>query len=458
MSNNIIIPDTLDSYIAKGIHDAKRRQKNLVRKKAAGILVVFLLTLFMGAIRVSPSFAALIKTIPGLNYLVELINHDAGLQMAVENDYIQHVGMSATYEGVTLTINDIIVDESSMLVFYTVDNASSYAKVMPSKADLTDGAGQSLQRGISLSLGNSGDKKYSEKMQLFFPSDDHSDDFSIPDKVTLSVNMVAFASPASKEHVQVGSEDFLDNTNREIELSSTWSFDITIDKSIFMRAEKTYPVNQKIAVGGQVISVESLTLLPTRATLDISFDANNTMKIFSLENLFLVDETGRQWGRIMNGITASSPDENRVQLYFQSNYFTTPKTLTLTGSGIRAINKELAFVQIDPVKKALVETPDENLILNKLEASNNTLHLKFSLQKPEIYTDLHFGILSNLGYDQNGNTLEEKQSGTGSTDNTNIQSLDYWYSYKGELEGLLQFTVNDYPSYIDGPFSIAILP
>ena len=131
--------------------------------------------------------------------------------------------------------------------------------------------------------------------------------------------------------------------------------------------EKHYVIDQAVEIAGQRIVFENAVIYPTRVSVDISFDKNNTMEIFALENLALVDEKGNEWGTIQDGVTMNHISYTKKRVFFQSNFFTVPKELYIRGSGIRALDKDEAEVVIDLDGNGLIKASDEKLQLKELK-------------------------------------------------------------------------------------------
>lgn len=72
------------------------------------------------------------------------------------------------------------------------------------------------------------------------------------------------------------------------------------------------------------------------------------MQILEIGSLKLVDETGEEWGRIINGIVGSgSVRDTEFSIYMQSNYFREPKSLTVEIDEVRALPKGKDSFEID---------------------------------------------------------------------------------------------------------------
>src|SRR5690606_37734390 len=70
------VPDSIDSYITRGIQNGKRRQHTTRKRRYSGFTAAAFLIIFLLGIRVSPAFAAAVSQIPGMDYIVHLVRFD----------------------------------------------------------------------------------------------------------------------------------------------------------------------------------------------------------------------------------------------------------------------------------------------------------------------------------------------------------------------------------------------
>lgn len=122
MISNEHLPKDIDSYIINGIEKANKKKRGIRIRRGAGIASILTLVVFFSMIRMSPAFASYISAIPGMDYIVDLIQWNKGLQSAVDNEFIQNINVSDEHQGIVFTVNDIIVDNTSMVVFYSEDS------------------------------------------------------------------------------------------------------------------------------------------------------------------------------------------------------------------------------------------------------------------------------------------------------------------------------------------------
>ena len=235
---------------------------------------------------------------------------------------------------------------------------------------------------------------------------------------------------------------------------------IPVDKDKFAGIKTVYEVNQSVVIEGQKITFEKVTVYPTRMVLNVAYDPANSKKIFTFDDLTLVNEKGEEWGRIMNGVTSSRPDENHDILFFQSNYFTQPKKLFLRGKSIRALDKKDTRIILDLEQEKILEGPP-NLVLDQIvkTTSGKETELYFSLKTNPEYDEKHwFGIFSTEFSDARGNPFNtgaqsiSSHSETLGYDQTITVALPDNISYQSSIT----FQIVDYPSRITGEFDIRI--
>ncbi|MET0960482.1 MAG: DUF4179 domain-containing protein, partial [Psychrobacillus psychrotolerans] len=126
----VVVPEQLvNTAIQLGIIQAKakrrKRNKTLWAFSVAAILVLTLVT----SIRVSPSFASAISTIPGMERFVHLLHLDKGMKAIVENDYYEAIGIAQVKDNITFTVDGIIIDETGAEVFYTLEAPHSLENI-----------------------------------------------------------------------------------------------------------------------------------------------------------------------------------------------------------------------------------------------------------------------------------------------------------------------------------------
>lgn len=453
MFDNIKIPEDIDKYINKGIDRGRRKMAAKRIKMFSAVMGSLLLVMFITGIRVSPVFASNVARIPGLNYIVELVGLDKGLSAAVENEYIQHIDKSVEYENIKFTIKDVIADNSGIIVFYSLENKGSH--IMPRIRDvkLTDSKGADLKMSIGYDAAQYEGKNFEGKIE-FYSNENQSE--GIPDNLVLKVGL---EEQRKLKESEISPKDNTPEQNTGMPgnlqaISGSWQIPFTIDREKLSGAEKMYNINQTVEVEGQKIKFEDIRIYPIKSILSVSLDPANTKKLFTFEDLKLMDENGEEWGRIVNGLSGSNPGGDRQTLNFQSNYFTKPKELYITGNYIRALDKDKCYFTVDTANGKILYSPFNLLSLTDITVGKDQMFLSAEMKRNAPYSDKNFSI-TNEAFDSNGHPLTIISEGMEGGDES---SCYYHYNLKlgSGFKGPVTFKLCDYPSRISGRFTVKI--
>lgn len=437
--NNVSIPDNIEDFIKKGIEKGNFQKKREKRKIFVNVAAILAFSVFIIAIRVSPVFASAVSRVPGLSYVVKLINYDKGIAEAVNNNFVQNINISEEHEGLVLTIKDIIMDKSRAVIFYSVENKTNHRFVEISKINFEGEDGKNLQYSYAMQGLNKDmniEKKLEGQVDLSFTEEN-----VIPDKFIINIKL---KESDSNEYER----------DKDKELDSIWNFKVPIDKKKFESLIKTYEINKTVEVEGQKITFKKITVYPLRIAVDIEYDKNNAKKILHYDDLAILNEKGEKWGSIVNAVGGALTDEYHTTLYFQSNFFTNPKEIYIAGNSIRAIDKDKLQVIVDVENSKLIKAPDEKLILKSVLKEAKGTTLEFNLLKDEILDKNYAYAIFNSSMEVNG----EKY---------NVNSMSF--GMEGD-KGRVEFTIpseagnvknisldiQDYPSRIKGEFKVKV--
>lgn len=436
-------PDNINEYVKKGVALGIKKKRRSRIKMFSNIAAALILAMFITSVRAIPAFAQYVTTIPGLEYIVNLINYDKGLQSAVENNFIEHINSSVTHEGLTVTIKDVILDSSKGIIFYSIENKGSHRFVNLENMNFMNEKGEHLKAGVSwggfINKDMAVEKKLDGMVEINF-----FNETVIPDKIFIEAKLrestTANPEPGNPENV----------------LSSVWKFELTVDKEKIKSMEKTYVLDQSTVVEGQKILFKKITISPTRIAVEVEYDKNNSKKIFRFDDLKLIDEKGETWATITNGVSGSIIDENHEMLYFQSNYFTDPKELYLTGSSIRAFDKDKCTVEIDVENSKLLKAPNDRLSLTGISRNGSNMTLDFNLRvddpRDEHYS---YNVISYYIKDASGKVYERGTAGSTSSIN-GVQHNDLTINKAENIKSPLYLNLEDYPERIKGDFKLKI--
>ena len=134
------LPPALDGAVARARARARRRRLwRRVSAPAGSAAAVF--AAFVLLVNLSTPFALACGRVPVLKELAAAVAFSPSLKAAVENDFIQYIGQSQTDNGVTMTVEYVIVDEKQVNIFFTLGSeVYTYLDGTPDLS-LEDGSG-----------------------------------------------------------------------------------------------------------------------------------------------------------------------------------------------------------------------------------------------------------------------------------------------------------------------------
>lgn len=441
--DNITIPSNLDDFIVRGIKKYPKAKRIGLRLRTPSIAAAIVLFLLISMIRISPVFADYLANVPVLKYIVKLVNYDKGLKSAVENNFIQNIGVFDEHEGIKFTVDNIIVDEARMVVFYTIENNSQYKYLEMSNVKYTDKAGKNIEAAYSFGFfyDNQEQHKIQDNLKVSF-----GESTIIPEMIHLEVELYQKDTP----------ENYVINKNKT-KLPYTWQIDIPVDKSKFANMKEVYDVNQTVEIENQKISVEKAIINPTRIEVQLQFPEENAKKILRFENLKIVDEKGETFATINNDVSATIPDDNHINLYFESTYFNKPKELYLQIHNLKAIDKDKVNVIIDTDKKLILKGPDERLVLEDIKFVNGETEIGFLLKTDGVSdNNSNYFVFDHKIKDKYNIEYNATIGFAAAFDTNNNQKIFVTIPGIMKFTSPLNLTIVDYPSMIKGDFKIRI--
>ncbi|EST56329.1 hypothetical protein T458_03170 [Brevibacillus panacihumi W25] len=431
----VILPADLDHYIRKGVDKAKRLQARRKRWQRYGtsLAACLLVVGLFFSIRLSPVVAAYVSHIPGMEKLVELIREDKGLQRAAEHRMVQNVGESIQQGAIRFSVDEVLMDERRMLIFYTLSQDRSDQVLSLHKVELLDTAGNPWGLG-GASWSHNLEPGQTTKNRIDFTFEERGE---VPDFLQLRATIS------------------IDGEEQDTPVNVVFA----IDKTKFVVHQPiSYEVNQEVQVDSQRFTVESITAYPTQTEVRIRFDPANTKHIFEFDQLELEDEKGATYAFWGNGLPYSREGDDVVIYHLESIYFAKFEQLMLQAKGIRALDKDKLTVTIDARTGDFTKIPDERLRLDALRQRDDVVGMDLSLIVDEIDHSRYVSLLGELT-DDLGNEYDLLQS-TSSSDypSKNIQLYGHLFkrltSHGTPSE--YSFTLYSYPTRLTEGFAIKI--
>lgn len=293
----------------------KKKKKN--RAVWGAVMFAALILFSVLGIRFSSTIAMAAYQLPFLEPFVKLVATDRGMKDIIEQQYVEHINITAEKDELKVTIQEAIADESGIILYF-----------------------ESNQDNVSLQSVKTKDGDVAFTIVGESLSSEH------PRQVVSSAIVELGTSVSLQNRSLVATF-----TGKEGEVDVPF----TLKKEI--HETKWYVVNDSIIVDHQKIFIDKVGISPLRATVRLRVDDQNSKQILEIEKLALVDENGDKWGTIENGLVSQGDIEDEITYALQSNYFHTPEHLTLEIGRIQAVPKEETAVVVDFSKEKVLKQP-----------------------------------------------------------------------------------------------------
>lgn len=357
--------------LAGTVDRARARARRERRGKRLGIPLASLggvAAAFVVLVNCSTPFAMACRRVPFVRELAQAVAFQPSLKAAFENDYVQPVGQSQTQNGITATVEYLIVDQTSLNVFYTLSWAGeTWLDVVP---DLLDENGASPEGSRGATWGNpTGTEEEYRLMTFYF------DGAVLPEKLQLVLEV----SDSGRDKV---TNQLVAPTDAPVD-SSPWpdaessapspvlaefTFPLTIDPSL-LGPGRTVEVGQWVELDGQRLYLDQLTIDPTRMELTLEADPDNTAELRSLD-CYALDGAGNRYGK--PSITYGGGEA--IQL--ESCYFSENQDLTLYIEEAQWLDKDRTSFTLDLTTGEADWLP-ENLTDVTIERREGNVYLSF---------------------------------------------------------------------------------
>lgn len=343
----------------EGAADRARTRKRR-RARRLGIPVVSLagaVSAFVLLVNCSAPFAMACRRVPVVRELAEAVALSPSLRAALEHDYFQYTGKSQNQGGVTVTVEGLIVDRTSLHLFYTL--SSDGERQLEATPTLRDAAGNPLDYVAAWSDGG-GEDGY-RLATFFFPGG------TAPSSLRVCFAVQETGHPKDAAGPEPAPE--AGGAGGTADLSSfSFFFDLTVDPSL-LGPGRTVELGRWVELDGQRLYLESLSIDPTRMALTLREDPDNTALLTGLE-CYAEDESGRRYGR--PGVTYGGG--TLVQL--ESCYFSGCEHLTLTLTAAQWLDKEGSTLTLD-LQSGRADGLPEGMDELEVERRGRSVYLSF---------------------------------------------------------------------------------
>lgn len=389
------LPDGLQYTVQR----AQARKKALQRRRrifwtpvlgAAACFAAFVLL-----VNLSVPFASACGRVPWLRELAKAVAFSPSLSAAVENEYVQPIGETRSEDGITVTVEYVIVDRKQLNIFYTAqfsEEQTLYVNYDYEMDDLHSWAGSSGSAQLT-----PGELK---QIKLEFVESD------VP--ASLGVRFGFYDEAARREAEPDDSASEMPEY-REPDFLAEIPFQLEFDPYYTAQGE-IIPVDTAFTLDGQRFTLTEVELYPTHLRVNLKADAENTAWLEGLE-LYLENEYGERFER-PGGLTASGDPEGEgmATFWLDSTFFSHGQHLTLYITQARWKDKDAPKVRLD-LAQGTAENLPQGVKLLRTERQGRGWSVEFLESEKEIGGPSN--LMSCHGFwDAEGNHYDIWQSGS----------------------------------------------
>ena len=397
------VPTELEYTVEKAV----KRKSALQRKRRAwGIScgsIAACFTAFVLLVNLSVPFARACGSIPVLRELAKAVAWSPSLSAAMENQYVQPIGQSQTVNGITATVEYVIVDRKQLNIFFTL-NAPGYDNL---NAEMP----RYEPEQVCSTIGSSWDQPPGTLLHYTLDYGDHN----VPDSFTMTFGVTTYVEPDWSEGpteapVRSYEDEMLEPVEaEEPDYLAEFTFALAFDPQFTAKGEMI-PVNRTFDMDGQSLTVTEVEVYPTHVRVNVADDPSNTAWLKSLA-FYLENEDGERFEPISNGVSATGDEDSPAYVSFrlESPYFAHSEHLILHITGAEWLDKDMETVRVDLAHRTAERLP-EGVAFQSAEKRDGGWLLTFRVQQRE--ENHSYQVWYATFYDEAGNQYEANRRGT----------------------------------------------
>ena len=411
-------PATLDGTAERALRRRRRERRLRIFGVPVGSLAACFAA-FVLLVNLFPPFARACGNVPVLRALAQAVAWSPSLSAAVANDYVQPIGQSQTVNGITATVEYVIVDQKQVHIFFTL-KGEGYESLSAELPEFTPWQRCSVLEGDFLQPPGT-----LLRFTLDYQDNDVPECFTITLGVTGETAGEAESQPPADSSVWDALEK--DTAPPDNSILATFTFDLKFDPT-YTASGEIIPVNSAFQLDGQTLTVTEAEVYPTHVRVNVEGAAANTAWLKSLD-FYLENEDGERFEPISNGVTASGdPDTPAMNSFrLESPYFADSAHLTLHITGATWLDKDMERIRVD-LKSGTADQMPEGVELYSAERSGDGWRIEFRARNRE---ENHFHQLFYSTYYAPDGTEYDQQA-------TSVTAPEDGYFYR-------QMVLRDYP-------------
>ena len=328
----------LEETIARAEARLRRRNRRISRA-VSSLCAVF--ALFVVLVNFCAPVAYACSKVPGLRELAEAVTFSRSLTDAVKNEYVQPISLEQSQNGITASVEYLIVDQKQVNVFFRL-NGEGY-ETLDAEADFTHVDEERLGSctfGVNDSHVPVGQLQ-SATVELL--------DGDVPGEMLFHLDVLCRDRDYSAPPEPIDEEDsFFHPPHWEPDYLANFTFQLEFDPTFTAKA-KVYPVNETVEIEGKQVTIQQVEVYPTHLRVLVEDHPENTAK---LQRLFFYIETdwGMKFETESNGTVSFRFDGSNVTTYrADSTYFYKANRLRMVITGAEWLNKDMETTYVNLV-------------------------------------------------------------------------------------------------------------
>ena len=295
----------LETSLERALQRKRKREKRSLCS-AAGVALC--MAAFVLAVNFCTPVAYACANVPVLRELAAAVTFSRSLAAAVEEEYVQPVGLVQSEGDITAQVEYLIVDRKQINVLYRL-NSDKYEKIAidPVVLSLDAEAPLGCMYGHAKMEEESGDLRC---LRIFFTDSD------VPECLRVKLNVYA------------GEEVWPIEGGQNADFLAAFDFLLEIDPT-FGATGKVVPVNETVIMGDRTVTVTDVEIYPTHMRVNVKGEKANTELLTEL-GFHIETGDGRKFEVVSDGLASTYYEDSlTLSLLLESPYFYEAEQLEL---------------------------------------------------------------------------------------------------------------------------------
>ena len=377
----------------------ERIARNRIKRKAVfgSLSAVAAVFIFIILVNTNAAFAGCVSNLPVIGNLAEFVKFDKGLSNAIENDYVQEVGLISWDGDKQLSLPYVIADEKNLVLFFRLpedyDLKSNEFADISLKEMRNSETGEKIEISYSSSSLSAEESKkdtgFLQQSYLFSEGD-------LPKSIELKVNLEIEGIPDS-ENGQMAEPDGEEEPESIRKTIGTFTFQLDFKE---FAKPRIYEFHKSLVVEKQRMTLEEVKVYPAGTEVSFTFPDENSAWIKGLD--LAIEQNGKVISEGKNGIS-STGDGKKKSIFIESNYFEKPSAQSLLIRGVRLLDKDKEYITVDLNNRTITPAIPGMSVKEVIKGKNGMAQLVFSTKVND--DNICFGMFHNYS-DMEGNTYE----------------------------------------------------